>query len=70
MKWRWNMETMGPTQDRIYVPHGILLLQFRNHGNTKGSCMIYKANTLGNTHHRSNLEINVTYRGEEESFWS
>ena len=61
------METMGPTQARIYVPHGILLLKFRIHGNNKGYCMSYKSNTLGNIHNRSNLEGNVTYMGEEES---
>ena len=26
------MDIMGPTQARIYVSHGILLLQFRIHG--------------------------------------
>ena len=64
------MDIMGPTQDRIYVRHGILLLQFRIHGKPKFSWMSYKANTIGNIHHRYNLEGNVTYMGEEELFWS
>ena len=59
----------GP-QATIYVPHGILLLQFRIHGKYKGSCMSYKDNKLGNMHHRSNFGTNVTYMGEEDSFWS
>ena len=63
------MDTMGSTQARIYVPHGILLLQFQIHGKPKCSWMSYKVNTLGNMHHRSNWEGNVTYMGEEESFW-
>ena len=64
------METMGPTQARNFVPHGIILLQFQIHGKTKGYWMSYKDNTLGHMHHRSNLGGNVTYMGEEESFWS
>ena len=64
------METMGPTQARISVPHGILRLQFQIHGKPKGYWMIYKANKLGHMHHMSNLEGNVTYMGEKESFWS
>ena len=64
------METMGPTQDRNIVPYGILLLQFRIHGNPKGSWMGYKDNKIVNMHHRSNLGRNVTYMGNEESFWS
>ena len=60
--------TMGPTQARIYVPHGILLLQFQIHGKPKGFWMTYKANTIWNLHHRSNFGGNVTYMGEEESF--
>ena len=31
------------------------------------SWMSQKDNTFGHMHHRSNLEINVTYMGEEES---
>ena len=62
------METMGPTQARISVPHGILLLKFRIHGKHKCSWMSYKDNKIGNIHHRSNLEGNLTYMGEEESF--
>ena len=64
------METMGPIEARFSVPHGILLLQFGIHGKTKGSWMSYKDNTLVNMDNRSNLGINVTYMGEEESFWS
>ena len=64
------METMGPTQARIVLPHGILLLQFLIHGKYKGSWMSEKANKLGHMHHRPNLEGNVTYMGEEESFCS
>ena len=64
------MDTMGPTQARIYVPHGILLLQFRIHGKPKCPWMIQKANAIGNMYPRSNLGGNVTYMGEEESFWS
>ena len=64
------MDTMGPTQARNLVPHGIVLLQFQIHGNPKGSWMSYKANIVGNMYHRSNLGRNVTYIGEEESFWS
>ena len=60
----------APTQARNFVPHGILLFQFRNHGKPKGYWMSYKANILGNMYHRSNLGRNVTYMGEEESFWS
>ena len=67
--WR-HMDTMGPTEARSFVPHGILLLQFRIHGKPKCSWMSYKANTLGHIHLRSNLEGNVTYMGEEELFWS
>ena len=63
------METRGPTQARIYVPHGILLLQFRIHGKPKCYWMSYKDNKLGHMHTRSNLEGNVTYMGQEESFW-
>ena len=63
------METMGPTQARIYVPHGILLLLFQIHGKGKGSWLSYKANTFGHMHHRSNLGRNVTHMGNEESFW-
>ena len=57
------METMGPTQARNYVPHGILLFPFQIHGKHKCSWMIYNDNTLGNIHHRYNLEGNVTYMG-------
>ena len=64
------METMGPTQATIYVPHGILLLKFRIHGNPKCYWMSYKDNKIGNMHHRSNFGTNVTYMGEEDSFWS
>ena len=67
------METHGDygrTQARIYVPRGILLLQFRIHGKPKFSWMSYKDNTLGNIHHSLNLEGNLTYMGEEESLWS
>ena len=64
------METMRPTQVKNVVPHGILLLQFRIHGKPKGSWMSYKANTLFHMHHRLNLGRNVTYMGNEESFWS
>ena len=64
------METMGPTQARNLVPNGNLLLQFRIHGKPKGSWMIYKVNKFFHMHHRSNLGINVTYMGKEESFWS
>ena len=64
------METMGPTQARIYVPHGILLLLFRIHGKNKCYWMSYKDNKIVNMHHRSNLEGSVTYMEEEESFWS
>ena len=64
------METMGPSQARIYVPHVILLLQFQIHGNPKFSWIVYKDNTLFHMHHRSNLEGNLTYTGEEESFSS
>ena len=60
------METMGPTQARIYVPHGILL-QFRIHGKPKCSWMSQKDNTLFHMHYKSNSEGNVTYMGEEES---
>ena len=67
--WR-HMEIMGPTQAIIYVPHGILLLQFQIHGKHKCSWIIYKDNTLGHIHHRYNLEGNVTYMGAKESFWS
>ena len=63
-------EIMGPTQARIYVPHGILLLRFQIHGKPKCSWMIYKDNTLGNMNHRWNLEGNFAYMGEGESFWS
>ena len=65
-----DMWRLGGTQARIYVPHGILLLQFQIHGMHTFSWMSYKANTLGNMHRRSNLEGNLTYMGEEESFWS
>ena len=64
------MENVGPTQARNLVPNGNLLLQFRIHGNPKGYWMSYKVNTLVHMHHRSNLGGNVTYMGEEESFWS
>ena len=64
------METMGPTQARNFVPRGILLLKFQIHGKPKGSWMSYKANTLVHMHNRSNLGINLTYMGKEESFWS
>ena len=61
----------GATLDRIYMPHGILLLQFQIHGMPKYSnWMSYKDNKLGHMHHRSNLGRNVTYMGEEESRWS
>ena len=62
--------TMGPTQARNLVPHGILLLQFRIHGKIKGYWMSYKTNKIVHIHNRSNLEGNLTYMGEEESFWS
>ena len=58
---------MGPTQARIFVPHGILL-QFRIHGNYKCSWMIFKDNTLGYMHHRFNLGRNVTYRERKSNF--
>ena len=58
---------MGPTQARIYVPHGILLLQFRIQWKPKCYWVINKANKPGNIHNSSNLEGNVTYMGEEES---
>ena len=64
------MDTMGPTQARNLVPHGILLLQFQIFGGPKGYWKSYKDNTLGHMNHRLNLEGNVTYMGEEESFWS
>ena len=64
------METMAPTQARNLVPHGILLLQFRIHENPKGSWVSYKANTLVHMHYGYNFGGNVTYMGEEESFWS
>ena len=64
------MEDVGPTQARFSMPHGMLLLQFRIHGKNKCSWMIYKDNTLGHMHDRSNLEGNVTNMVEEESFWS
>ena len=64
------MEDVGPTQARFSMPHGILLLQFRIHGKHKFYWMSYKINTLGHMHHRLNLEGNLTYMGEEESFWS
>ena len=62
------METIGTTQARNIVPHGILLLQFRIYGKPNGSWMSYKANTLVHMHHRSNFGRNVTYMGKEESF--
>ena len=49
------MEIMDPTQARNFVPHGILLLKCRIHGNPKGSWIIYKDNTLDHMHHRLNL---------------
>ena len=58
------MKTMGPTQARIYVPHGILLLQFQIHGKPKGSWMSYKANTFGHMH-LGRIEVE-----EKETFWS
>ena len=60
------METRGPTQSRIFVPHHILLLQFGIHGKNKCSWMIQKDNTLLHMYNRSILEGNVTYIGEEE----
>ena len=35
-----------------------------------GYWMSYKANTLGHMYHRSKFGGNITYMGEEESFWS
>ena len=64
------METMGPTQARNFVPHGILLLQFQIHGKPKGSWMSYNDNTVVHMHPRSNFGGNDAYMGEEESFWS
>ena len=64
------METMGPTEARIYVPHGILLFQFRIHGKYKVSWIIYKANKIEHMHNMYNLGINLTYMREEESSWS
>ena len=64
------MENVGPTQARNLVPNGNLLLQFQIHGKPKVSWMSYKDNALGHMYHRSNLGRNVTYMGEEESFWS
>ena len=64
------METIGPTQARNLVPHGIILMQFRIHGKYKGSWMIYKDKKLEKIHHRSNFGGNVTYMVNEESFWS
>ena len=64
------METMGPTQARKLVPHGILLLQFQIHEKSKGSWMSYKANKIGHMHYRSNFGGNLTYMGKEESFWN
>ena len=65
------MEDVGPTQlARFYMPQGILLLQFRIHVYPKCSWIIYRDNTIFHMHNMSNLEGNVTYMGEDESFWS
>ena len=64
------METMGPTQARIYVPHVILLLKFQIHGKNKGSWMDFKVNKFVHMNHRPNFIINLTYMEEEEAFWS
>ena len=64
------METMGPTQVRFFVPHGILLLQFRIHKNPKVIGMSLKVNILGMNQLRSNFGVRVTPMEEEEAFWS
>ena len=67
---RRHMEDVGPTQAIFSIPHGIFLLQFRIHGKPNCSWMSYKDNKIVHIYHRSNLEGNVAYMGEEESFWS
>ena len=64
------MEDVGLTQARFSMPYAILLLQFQIHGNPKCSWMSYKSNAIFHIHHRSKLEGNATYMGEEEPFWS
>ena len=57
---------------RLWGQHKLefMFLHFQIHGNPKCSQMSYKNNTLDHMHHRLNLEGNVAYTGEEESFWS
>ena len=64
------MEDVGPTQAKVYMPHGILLLQFRIHKKNKGLGMSWKVNILGMNQLRSNWSGRVTPMEEEEEFWS
>ena len=57
----------GLTQARIFVPHGILLFQFRIHGKHNVLGQVRKLMHFSILNHRSNFELNVTYMGEEES---
>ena len=52
------------------MPHGILLLSFRIHKNTKGLGMSWKVNILGMNQLRSNFIGRVSPMEEEEAFWS
>ena len=64
------MENVGLTQARFSMPHGILLLSFRIHKNTKGISMSFKVNILGMNKFRLNWSGIVTPMEEEEAFWS
>ena len=64
------MEGMVPTQARFSIPHGILLLSFRNHKKPKGIGMIWKVNILGMNKLRLNWSGRVTPMEEKETFWS
>ena len=64
------MEDVGPTQARVSMSHGILLLSFQIHKKPMGLGMSWKVNILGMSQLRLNWSGRVTPMEEEEAFWS